>query len=159
MTIEDFKTLYESMRRTVANHGHDSRKAAFDAFLADMQSDPKYLVALAQYHFDKEYPKWDHQQIGVGRSVIVPPEIRAARKAEDDEAVSRAVRRVNQIALMNLVLPGGVTLRHATFADCAKAGGWFADVAKCGKATEAVDKKLTEADLRNIWERFEKKAA
>lgn len=114
---------------------------------------------LAQYHFDREYSKWDHQQIGVGRSVIVPPEIRAKRKAEDDEVVSRAVRRVNHIVLMNLVLPGGVMLRHATFADCAKAGGWFADVAKCGKPTEAVDKKLEEADLRNIWKRFEKRAA
>lgn len=163
MTVDDSKSLYESMRRAVANHGHDSRKAAFEAFLADMLGDPKHLIALAQYHFDREYPKWDHQHVGVGRSVIVPPEVRAAERATQQrnikEEAIRIAKRVNHVVLMNLVLPSGNALRHSTFADCAKAGGWLAEVAKLGKPTEAVDKKLTEGDLRNVWNRFEKRVA
>jgi hypothetical protein len=37
-----------------------------------------------------------------------------------------------------------------TFAECAKARGWFATLAKMGKPTQIVGKVLSEADLHKV---------
>jgi len=179
-------SLNEVMRRIVANHGADSRKAAYDAFLAEMKSDAKYLDALAREHFDREFPKWERKEVAPGSNVIVPPrsslmeifassspvgfsvasrrspqvsrENKAQRAAEINRQAAAIAHRVRRVVLMDLRLPCGKLLRDATFADCANAGGWFVELARHGKPSEAVDKKLSEADLQNIWSRFDSKA-
>ncbi len=155
--------LYEAMRRAVANNGRGSHKSAFTAFMTEMRSDPKFLALLAKEYFDREYPKWDVDQIGRGRVVVIPPEVRAKQRAASNERVTQEISRIKgrlvHMCLLDLILPGGKRLRHSTFADCAKAGGWFVAIAKHGKPSESVDKKLSETDLRNIWKRYEKVAA
>lgn len=167
--IEDIKALSDVMRRVVANHGSDSRRAAFDAFVLEMTEDLKYLAPLIQYYFEKEYPKWHIEKTGISGSVVVvaperqfrrltiiPPEVRAQRKAE---IVQGAIAITNRIVLMNLRLPCGKLLREATFADLDDTIGWMRELKKHGKPTEAIDKKLTEADLQNVWKRFQKEKA
>jgi hypothetical protein len=162
MNADNVKLLYEVMRRTIANHGTDSRKAAFDEFVAILRDKPTSAIALAEYYFEREFPKWAVDSSGNGSTVVVPPEVRAAerivRKADVEQEAVRIARRVRNMVLMDLVLPTGKKLRESTFADCAKAGGWFSEIAKHGKPNQAVDKKLTEDDLQNIWTRFQKAA-
>lgn len=59
------------------------------------------------------------------------------------------------LVLMDLTLPNGKRLRHCIGADCTRAGGWLAEVGRRVGARNAVDKKMTESDLRNVWERFQ----
>lgn len=70
------------------------------------------------------------------------------------ETVQREVRQVVadvvQMALMNLTLPNGKLLRDAKFKDCAKAGGWFAKIAKMGKPDQVVGRTISEAQLRKV---------
>lgn len=71
--------------------------------------------------------------------------------ADMKEAVRESIRNV---ILLDLVMPNGKTLRHATGAECRKAGGFYAEIAKSIKPTQVVDRHLSEADLQNIRARF-----
>lgn len=62
--------------------------------------------------------------------------------------------KLRDVILLDLILPNGKALRDATGAECAKAGGFFADVAKAIKPSQVVDRHLSEGDLQNIRARF-----
>lgn len=74
------------------------------------------------------------------------PEQKAQRAAE----VALLVERAKNIVLLDLILPGGKKLRDATFADCAKAGSWYAKIAKRGRPNQIVGVVLSESDLQKI---------
>lgn len=65
--------------------------------------------------------------------------------------------KLRSVVLLDLLLPDGKALRDATGAECAKAGGFFADVAKTLKPSQVVDRHLREGDLQNIKARFYQK--
>lgn len=90
---------------------------------------------------------------------VAQPERNAARQRVQSNVQRAAERRQEtQIvkakivsALMDLTLPPrGKRLADATFGECAAAGGWYAQVAKCGKPNEIVGQVLSETDLREI---------
>jgi hypothetical protein len=154
--------LFEIMRTSLRRDPRASRRESLGYFLEEMQRDPKYLVALAEHYFYGNYDRFDVEQIGVGHAVVVPKPVKS-REQRIRESADRAMpalsnikQLVRSVVFLDIELPNGKRLRHATFADCAKAGGWYADIAKRGKPSEAVDKNLTETDLQNIWKRFEK---
>ena len=62
--------------------------------------------------------------------------------------------RVRKVILLDLEMPDGKKLRHATGAECPKAGGFYAAIAKHLKPTQVVDRHLGEGDLQNIKARF-----
>lgn len=51
-------------------------------------------------------------------------------------------------------MPNGKALRHATGAECASAGGFYAEIGKHLKATQVVDKHMSEANLQDIRARY-----
>lgn len=154
--------LFEIFRRSMMAAGTDSRQKAFEIFL----SDPELSIeALARDYFDRHAASWVVR--GSSYSVAFQREEPPKRPAPEPEAVAARVEakekiageikaRVRNVVLLNLELPNGKTLRQSTGAECAKAGGFFAEVAKHVKATEVVDKHLTETDLQNIKRRIYK---
>lgn len=74
----------------------------------------------------------------------------AERRASEQAKVSALKERVAKIVLMNIMLPTGKLLRESTFADCKKAGGWFAKVAAKGKPNQVVGRTLSEVDLQKL---------
>lgn len=156
--------LFEIFRRSMMAAGPDSRQQAFEIFL----SDPDLSIeALARDYFDRHAASWvvrgNSYSVAFQREEPEPvkrpvpePEAVAAR-AEAKEKIAEEIKaRVRNVVLLNLELPNGKTLRQSTGAECAKAGGFFAEVAKHIKATEVVDKHLTETDLQNIKRRIYK---
>lgn len=73
------------------------------------------------------------------------------RISNREEAQRRAAtikQKVVEVILLDLMLPNGKSLRDCTFADCAKAGGFFAKIANKGKPRQVVGDVLSEEQLR-----------
>lgn len=180
------KPLFDVFRSVMMDNADGSRKDAMDAFLAEMKSDPAHLDALAADYFERMAAVWTVRSEAPGSKSFGRTEVaqdkatrqsvpRAMRPAKPLELVRRSreeaeVRTVTlfeemraklrDVVLLDLVLPSGKALRNATGAECAKAGGFYADVAKSIKPTQVVDRHLTEGDLQNIKARhFQKNAA
>jgi hypothetical protein len=74
----------------------------------------------------------------------------AGRRQERSAKVADVKRRL-AVVLLDLVLPGsGKKLRDATFAECAKVGGWYAKVAKMGGPRQIVGRVLSEEKLQAV---------
>ena len=92
----------------------------------------------------------------IGKSVTV---IRKRQGATRETTFKRKVvakkliMEKSGVILMNLPMPNGKLLRDCTFAESSKFGGWFVTIAKYGKPTEKIGKKLTETDLQNLYMR------
>ena len=92
----------------------------------------------------------------IGQSVTVMRKRRGSQretKFKRKVVAKKIIMEKAQIILMNLPMPNGKLLRDCTFADCSKFTGWFKILAKQGKPTEKVGKKLSEIDLQNLWMR------
>lgn len=89
-----------------------------------------------------------------------PEQIELARRKREESAARTAQAfdelkaKVRNIILLDLELPNGKKLRNATGAECKKAGGFYAEVAKHLRPTQVVDRHMSEADLQNIKSRF-----
>jgi hypothetical protein len=83
---------------------------------------------------------------------------RMERRAESRNQAAAAFEelkvKVRNIVLLDLDLPNGKKLRSATGAECKKAGGFYAEIARHILPTQVVDCHLTEGDLQNIRTRF-----
>lgn len=140
--------LFDIFRRSMMAAGADSRQRAFEIFMADPELS---LEELAKDYFDRHASTWKVR--GSSYNVAFQRE-ESAKRAE--RAESALLAEIRPVILLDLELPNGKTLRQSTGAECAKAGGFFAEVAKHIKATEVVDKHLTETDLQNIKRRIYK---
>lgn len=140
--------LFDVFRRSMMAAGVDSRQRAFEIFMADPELS---LEELAKDYFDRHASTWKVR--GTSYNVTFQRE-ESAKRAE--RAESALLAEIRTVILLDLELPNGKTLRQSTGAECAKAGGFFAEVAKHIKATEVVDKHLTETDLQNIKRRIYK---
>lgn len=152
--------LFEVMRLALRRNPTASRKEAFGYFLEAVVDNSKWFATLAEEYFYGNYEKFDIEQIGRGHSVVVPRSVQSRASSQERVTAELAILKtqVRSVILLDMVLPCGKRLRHATFADCKKAGGWLTEVSKKGKPTQAVDKALDEADLQNIWKRYERAA-
>lgn len=172
------KPLFDVFRSTMMDNAAGSRKEAQDAFLAKMKEDPAYLDLLATDYFERMAAVWTvrteaEHSTSFGRTDVsqdkvermshprnqVKPVALVRRTKEEAAARTAAVfeemkAKVRGVILLDLVLPNGKALRDATGSECAKAGGFFTEVAKALKPTQVVDKHLSEADLQNIRARF-----
>ena len=159
--------LYDAFRKAMLHDPKGSRKDAFKQFLATMESDPHYLTTLAEDYFERAYANWKGEKAGDSYSLLGTASVqrrtdvsavqRAEKEKQRADIVKKGVERIRQIILLDMILPTGKKLRESTGAECTKAGGFFSEVARYLKPTEIVDKHLNEAELRNIWSRFEKK--
>lgn len=159
--------LFDAFRKAMLNDPKGSRKDGFKQFLAIVESDPRYLLTLAEDYFDRASASWKVEKIGNSYSLVgtataqrrtdVSAVERIEKKKRTAAAIQRGVERLRQVILLDMVLPTGKKLRDSTGAECAKAGGFFSEVARYLKPSEVVDKHLNEAELQNIWSRFGRK--
>lgn len=177
------KPLFDVFRATMMDNPAGSRKEAKDDFMERMRSDTAYLDLLAGDYFERMAAVWVVRDYGesshsFGRSEVsqdkvermshpraeVKP-IELVRRTKEEAAARTATAfaemkaKVRSVILLDLILPNGKALRNATGAECAKAGGFYAEVAKTIKPTQVVDRHLSEGDLQNIRARFYQKNA
>ncbi len=155
------KPIFEVFREALERKPGASRKEALDYFVAKMKANPVYLEELAVDYFQRMSSAWAvrDEKAGYAFGRKGPVDIDMERKKRAERAARRTAVEARMTAqvrvrLLDLTLPNGKTLRHATGADCAKAGGFYAEVAKHLKPTEVVDRHLTEANLQDIRARF-----
>ena len=170
------KPLFDVFRTVMMNNANGSRKEAQDAFIARMKGDPAYLEILATDYFERMAAVWTVRTQAPAARTFARTEVsqdkvermshsRArpvalVRRSKEEDAARTATifeemkAKVRGIVLLDLMLPNGKALRDATGAECAKAGGFFSEVAKAIKPTQVVDRNLTESDLQNIRARF-----
>lgn len=119
-----------------------SKDELFARFRSRIEDEPAYQRAVDWYFFVNMY-----EYLVTSRNR--KPTTKYS-KAEIQRDVDVLKARVTQIVLLDLILPNGKALRDASFADCAKAGGFFAKIAKKGKPNQVVGKVLTEDQLRAL---------
>lgn len=158
------KPLFDVFRDAMERKPTGSRKEALDQFVAAMKSDPKYLEDLATDYFHRMSAAWTvrDEKHGYSFGRVVEPSVKIeevrTKRAFSAERTATALEtlkaKIRDVILLDLVLPNGVSLRHATGADCTRAGGFYAEVAKHIKPTEVVDRHLSEANLQDISARY-----
>lgn len=172
------KPLFDVFRAVMMENANGSRKEALDDFVARMKADPGYLDTLATDYFERMAAVWtvrtetpankafvrtEVSQDKVERMSgprVTPKPIELVRRtreeaaARTDRAFQEMKAKVRGVILLDLMLPNGKALRDATGSECAKAGGFYAEVAKSIKPTQVVDRHLSEGDLQNIRARF-----
>jgi hypothetical protein len=156
--------LFDAFRNAMLADPKASRKEAFKHFLETVRSNPSYIDALAEDYFYRMASSWEPQKIGKDSYSGTPAtnarvERSAEKRAEGVQRVAKATdelkARIRQVLLLDLTLPNGKRLRDATGAECAKAGGFYTEVARHLKPTQVVDKHMNEKDLRDVWSRYE----
>lgn len=117
------------------------KDALFARFREALQEDEQFQRAVDWYFFVNMY---DYMVTSRNHKPT------AAARAALTQQVEQIKRQVERVVLLNLVLPSGKALRDATFAECARAGGWFAKIAKMGKPRQVVGKVVTEGQLQAV---------
>lgn len=172
------KPLFDVFRDTMMNNPDASRKDQQDEFIEQMKSEPAYLDMLARDYFDRMAAVWtvrsepttgsntftrtapsQDKVERMSRPHVAPKPVELVRRSREESA-ARTVAAFEElkakvrVVLLDLVLPNGKALRDATGAECAKAGGFYSEVAKHLKPTQVVDRHLSENDLKNICARY-----
>lgn len=158
------KPLFDVFRDAVMRSPTRSRKEAMDWFIKQMKANPAYLDELARSYFERMSATWSAREgehgYSFGRTVAAENTIEQRRKARQESAfrvaaeVERMKARIREVILLDLVMPNGKALRHATGAECARAGGFYAEIGKHLKPTQVVDKHMSEANLQDIRARY-----
>lgn len=125
------------------------------------QRKPDLFEALAKRYFDGMSSNYEVRQSEYGpvfgrkaKAIEADAEAKEDAAALQAEAMRALKANIRDVVLLDIVMPDGKKLRQATGAECRRAGGFYAEIAKHIKATQVVDKHLTEADLQNIRARF-----
>lgn len=156
------KPLFDVFREAMERKPAASRKEALDWFVARMKAEPVYLEELAVDYFQRMSAAWTvrDEKRGYSFGRKAPVDLQAARVQRAKSAALRTKAdadlkaKLRSVILLDLTLPNGKSLRHATGAECDAAGGFYAAVAKHLKPTQVVDRHLTEANLQDIRSRF-----
>jgi len=164
------KPLFTVFREAMLHNPKGSRKEALDYFLERINADPAYLEILAREYFDARAKYWSATPTALGTTfgrstaakenvsgsvVAMPTRKEQEQRREEAKQRTESIRdqmktRLREVLLLDLILPNGKKLRDATGAECKKAGGFFAEVAKGLKPTQKVGHHRTETDLQNI---------
>lgn len=158
------KPLFEVFRDALMRKPEGSRKEALDYFRKKMSADPAYLEMLARDYFERMSATYVARKVEhgfvFGRTDAAEARGEAIRRGRAESAarspamLAALQAKVCEVLLLDLVMPNGKKLRDSTGADCARAGGFYAEVSKHIKPTQVVDKHLTEANLQDIRSRY-----
>lgn len=108
-----------------------------------VRGDDDYLAASLQHAFTNMMKAAERHKRKPQKAKPSPKEV-AAR-------VARMSKRIDQIIMMKIMVPGAnKPVEECTFAELARAPGWYAKVAKLGKPNQIVGKVLSEEQLRAI---------
>lgn len=156
------KPIFDVFREAMERKPSASRKEALDWFVGRIKAESVYLEELAIDYFQRMSSAWTvrDERHGYSFGRAAPLDMERVRKRREEtnkrasEAVSDLKMNMRAVILLDLMLPNGKALRHATGAECAKAGGFYAEIAKHIKPTQVVDRHLTEGNLQDIRARF-----
>lgn len=132
-----------------------------DICRAKALADRALIGELFDYWFGNSYR--DVAVIGGAQQSFAVISVDRPRQSSETRAATRAATSAKiraragemMACLMDHALSDGTLLRFATFGQCAREGSWLSDIAKQGKPTEVVGKKLTETDLQNLRRRYQ----
>lgn len=150
--------LYDVLRQIRLNNKSGSEREHFNAFYAAVAGKPDLVKEALTVWFRANYGKYTVEKVKHGvayvpRVVQQPLEAEIKNATDKVEARKVAVQSIARNVLLDFTMVNGKPLRHATFADCARTGGWLVAVSKLGKGNEVVGRKLTEEDLQKVWKR------
>lgn len=154
--------LFETFRKAMMRNPEAGGKEAFGYFLEAMQAEPeKNLAALAEDYFYRHFAHWQPVEASPGSHVLSPtPALQnrydkaQERRAESQDHVRREVSRLKGVILMSLPMPNGKNAKDCTGAELVKVGGFWEAVGRKVGARNVLHKRLTEAELHNVRERY-----
>lgn len=115
-----------------------------------VESDSDMLTAALLYSYRNYWTTLDRDALKQGLTY----EESKAKNAERQERITaesaNVAKQIRAVVLLDLTLPSGKSLRESTFKECARAGGWFARVAKLGKPSQIVGEIISEDRLRAL---------
>ena len=118
------------------------RQDIFDAFWRQIKSDDDMLMTVAAYWFaNNYYSLLDQSDVKKKRKVLSLREIK-----------KRIKKRTSTIIFLDMIMPSGRKLRNSTGRECSRAGGLFLAIARAIKPTDVVGHKLSEIDVKRIFE-------
>jgi hypothetical protein len=156
--------LFETFRRAMMFKTAPSHKESLDRFRVEVLSSRELLeMAIADY-FERQAANWQQVQTATGAVFERKRYQRSQQEIEHQQArwkqlVDEMSSTAKTWAILNTTLPNGTIMRDATGAECARAGGFYAEVARHIKPTQVVGRHLTETDLQNLWRRVHNKTA
>ncbi|WP_448043794.1 hypothetical protein [Bradyrhizobium liaoningense] len=157
-------SLFELFRSAVMRDPKASRKDAFEGFLESVQDNPAAIKVMAEEYFYRQYAQWKPEKVGKSYSLVATPaterrvETSIVKRQENAQRFAKkkdeVKERIIRVILLDLTLPTGKKLRDATGAECAKAGGFYTEIARHLKPSQVVDKHMNERDLQELWTRY-----
>ncbi len=150
---------FDDLLRIVKNNARATEKMHREECWQAFKLTGHHARALFDYWFDHNYRRIsiDHNANGPVVTPVrgaSPPNAgkaqAAGQRAANRARVTRLANAVSQVVLMDLRTSTGKKIRDCTFGELKKEAGWLGAIAKLGKPTEIVGKKLAETDLFNI---------
>lgn len=163
-------SLFDTFRKAMISNPKASAKEQFDAFMETVRSDlDRYVVSLGEDYFFRQLKSWQAVEVAPGSfTVAATPSRRhaderaaqtrsegAARRQREVESLKSKLR---DVLLLDVMMPNGKKARHCTGAELRKAGGFWTEVARHVGSRNILDRKLSEAELHNVRERYFKDA-
>lgn len=148
------KRLLDEHRADAISFDQTLKKKVLAAFRDAVREDEDYLDPIIEYWFSNNY----HSLIEAPREVTTPAQRSQMRQSVVEtvkKAVERRIVEEAKIALLDMVLPNGKSLRDCTGKECAalgpKIGGWLTRVAGEIGPRQKVGSALTEDRLQALY--------
>lgn len=136
------------LQTLIKRMGKNRRDDIFEEMVKIVSRDPAKIRAVMEYWFANTW----NRIVSEDADVQAEKDARAEKVREATAVAIEAIRKAAvQMVLMDLKLPSGTKLRHATFAEALLAGGFFTKVGRKGEPADTIGEKLVEADLQLIW--------
>jgi hypothetical protein len=140
------------LRDIIRSHPKASEAEVRERVWEIVRNEREYLPTIFDYWFTNNYRQFFVEEIAE-HSVAIREKHRTVTKRGSNQPTRREIDAVKaELApiLMDQILSNGKALRDATFGECAAESGWLRDVAKQGRPTAIVGKKLTEKELWSL---------
>lgn len=116
-------------------------------YISRSESDPDLARLNAEANFLYAYKRIMRR----GFESRTKPERKEKRVAAINEISRTMKRKMQEVCIMDLILPSGKTVRDSTFAECKKAGGFLGFLATKGKPSQIVGKVFNDEQVQKFW--------
>jgi hypothetical protein len=143
----------EALIDLVARNPGKSGAELLGMFEEIARENQSYLSAIIEWWFVNAYRGLQKKQTATPDAAKQKQALKQTHLTEMRRTVSAHIERKARLILLDAVLPTGTVLRNATGAECARAGGWFQQIASAVKPNQIVGKVLSERDVQNLWKK------
>ncbi len=143
------------LRRVMNDHPGADRVALFRLFVDKLKEDEEaeYMETIIEYWFTNNY----HSLLAASGTASSATSQTAAQRTAALEGTKQKLRdKIDEqakIVLLEMMLPNGKRLADCTGQECKSIGGWLGKVARRVEPDETIGAKLTEDDLRALYEK------